>query len=466
MKKSRRQFLRTSCAALSAAAVSAGFDRFGLMSALASPLQSQAVTDYKALVCVYLTGGNDGNNTVVPNYGSGYTAYSAARGGLALPQSSLLEITPSSLGLKFGLHPQLTRLQSLFAQQKMALVCNVGPLVQPITRAQFLAGAPRPFQLFSHSDQTQCWQTSRADVRSQIGWGGLIADRSLALNSGVNFPAATSVAGTVMFGQGMLTHPLGIAPAPTPLTEVLVLSGFDATPESAALRSSFNHLRTIDREPHLVAASQDAMSQAIVVSEALTGNPALTTAFPDTALGRQLLQVARMIKLNQTEPRMGLKRQIFFCQYGDFDTHGVQLDPQATLLAELDAAMKAFYDATVELGLSSDITTFTLTDFGRTLQPSGGGSDHGWGNHLMVMGDSVRGGDFYGVPGANGSVFPTLQLGGVDDTDHRGRWIPTTAVEQFGATLAKWFGLGTTDIATVFPLLGRFTTPDLGFMNS
>jgi uncharacterized protein (DUF1501 family) len=229
-------------------------------------------------------------------------------------------------------------------------------------------------------------------------------------------------------------------------------------------------LRTIDRSATLVAAASDATKQAVDIIASLGGtDPTLTTVFPNTGIGNQLKQVAKVIKLNQTSPSLSLNRQIFFCTLGGFDTHQNQINGQQTLLAQLSAAMKALYDATVELGVDSRVTTFTLSDFGRTLQPSGSGvgtvgSDHGWGSHQFVVGGGVIGGNFYGVPGPNGTVYPTLQLGGPNDTDNRGRWIPTASVEQYAATLATWYGLASGDLPVVFPLLSRFTTPNLGFL--
>jgi uncharacterized protein (DUF1501 family) len=470
-KPSRRQFLRTSCAALSATAVAGVLERFGVVSAYARTT-GNAAGDYKALVCIYLNGGNDGNNTVVPADATGYQAYSTGRGPLAIAQSALLPITPSSLGTQFGLHPKLIDLHGLWVQQKLAVVCNVGTLVQPITRTTYLNGTvPRPYQLFSHSDQTQQQWTSRADERSQIGWGGLLSDRLKSLNGSSTLPMVTSIAGPVMFSQGAITQPLGIPPAPATVKDVLVLRGFDGSAEAAARRKSRDFLLKIDGNRPLVASSQIAMKNALDYSDVLapTSDPILNTVFPATDLGVQLLQVAKVMKLNQTVPALGLRRQIFYCQLTGFDTHAEQPFFQAALLKQVSEAMKAFYDVTVELGISASVTTFTLSDFGRTLQTSGTGasgigSDHGWGNHHFVMGDAVRGGNFYGVPGPNGSVFPTLQLGGPDDTDTRGRWIPTTALEQYAATLATWFGVAASDLPSVFPLIGRFTTPNLGFM--
>ncbi len=470
MEQSRRDFLfRTGCAALSAAAFSSGVEHFGLISALA---EQNEPTDYKALVCIFLSGGNDGNNTVVPTDTAGYQAYADARTNLAIPQGDLLPITPPSIGSPFGLHPNLTDLQMLWSQQKLAIACNVGPLVQPLTRAQYRSGGPRPFQLFSHSDQVAQWQTSRSDTRSQTGWGGRVADRTAGFN-GPNppLPMITSVAGTAVFAVGLSTRPLAIAPAPTLLNQVLVLSGFNASPEAVARRNSMDFLRTIDRQATLIRSASDLTQQTIQTSQAFSAPlEELATVFPNTNLGNQLKQVARVIKLNKTSPALSMNRQIFFCSLGGFDTHQNQIVGQGNLFTQLSQAMNAFYNATVELGYADRVTTFTLSDFGRTLNPAGPGlpsvgTDHGWGNHLFVMGDAVRGGDFYGVPGLNGTVFPTLQLSGPDDTDSRGRWIPTAAVEQYAATLATWFGLTPADVPLVFPLIGRFPPGNnLGFM--
>ena len=469
MDHSRRDFLiRTGCAALGAAAFSSGVRHFGLMSALAGQL---APTDYRALVCIFLMGGNDGNNTIVPLDTTGYNAYSAVRNasGLAQPQGTLLSITPPSLGTPFGLHPSLPELQTLWNQQKLAVVANVGPLVQPLTRAQYQSGAPKPYQLFSHSDQVTQWQTSRSDLQTQVGWGGRTADFTAALNNGSAFPIVTSVGGGNIFGIGLTTRSLGISPAPTPLDQVLILNGFTTSAESVARRASMDFLRTIDREATLVMATGDATQQALDIGKSLDSDPALTTVFPSTSLGNQLKQVAKMIRFNQTSPALSLNRQIFFCTLGGFDTHQVQVSNHASLLTQLSQAMKAFYEATVEIASESRITTFTLSDFGRTLAPSGSGetavgSDHGWGNHQFVMGGAVTAADFYGVPGPNGTVFPTLALAGPDDTDSRGRWIPTASVEQYAATLASWFGVAPVDIPTLFPLIDRFSSRNLGFL--
>jgi len=462
MTLSRREFLlRSGCGALSAAALASGIDRFGLVHAYAQG------TGYKALVCIFLGGGNDGNNTVVPLDPTGYGAYASVRSaaGLAILQDSLLPIKPKSIGTDFGLHPGLAMVHPLFASGQLAIVSNVGPLIQPLSKADYQGGSPRPYQLFSHSDQISQWQTSVSSTVSGTGWGGRIADTFGGGPSGS--PVLTALAGGV-FTRGQTTNPLTVAPAPTALNQLLVLNGFGTASDEQARLNAMNNIRSIDLSSRLVAGASNIMQQAIDLGKAFNVNPTLSTGFPNTSLGNQLQQVAKLIKFNSTASAP-LSRQIFFCSLGGFDTHQNQVATQNTLLTQVGQAMKAFYDATVELQVDSKVVTFTLSDFSRTFQPSGSagntvGTDHAWGNYHLVMGGSVFGGDFYGVPGLNGTVFPTLQLSGPDDTDTRGRWIPTTSVDQYAATLASWFGVDATNINTVFPELKNFSIQRLGFL--
>jgi uncharacterized protein (DUF1501 family) len=463
MKISRRTFLcRSSCSALGATALVSGLDLLTAVSA-----HAQSAGDYKALVCIFLAGGNDGNNMVVPNAG-GYAAYSAARSaaGLAIAQANLLPIVPRSIGQEYGLHPSLAAIHPLFDAGKLAVVANVGPLIQPLNKQSYLAGAPRPYQLFSHSDQIAQWQTSISSGASATGWGGRIADTFE--QSALGMPMITALSGGV-FTRGQLGSPLSVAAAPTALNQLLTLNGFGTAADERARLRAMEQLRLLDQESVLVAGASGVTQQALDIAQAFNVDPTLDTPFPNTSLGNQLKQVAKLIKFNLSSSTLRLPRQIFFCQLGGFDTHQGQVATQATLLTQVSQAMKAFYDATVELQAASQVTTFTLSDFGRTLQPAGSagsaGSDHAWGNHHLVMGGSVRGGDFYGRPGENGTVFPTLQLGGPDDADSRGRWIPTSSVDQYGATLARWFGVSSTGIATVFPQIQNFPTPDLLFLS-
>lgn len=472
MAHTRREFLRRSACGLTAAALAASIKDFGLIGALARQQQQPDAADYKALVCIFMSGGNDGNNTVIPY--TDYNAaggYSATRAGsqLAIPQASLLQISPpSQQGHVFGFHPNMTEMQALFNQQKLAVLCNVGTLVQPLTRAIYQSGQGRPYQLFSHSDQVTQQQSSISNTPSQTGWGGRTSDAMNGINAGAPLPMNVSIAGTNLFETGANTRMLAISDSNTPLSSVLALNDApgSTTAEKAARRAAFDQIRGAVTGFTLVKASSDVTTQALTTSAALSTNPNIATTFPNTSIGRQLLQVAKLISLRNT---LGVSRQIFFCSLGGFDTHSNQTSTdlnggQGNLLRQLSQAMSAFYNATAnDLQIASQITTFTLSDFGRTFQPAGSGagtvgSDHGWGSHQFIMGGSVLGGNFYGT-------YPTLALGGPDDTDTRGRWIPTTSIEQYGATLATWYGLSGADLSTVFPLLSRFPTSNLGFLS-
>lgn len=452
------------------AAVATELSHLGLVSALAQKKagKENAGGDYKALVCVFLNGGNDSNNTVVPKYNAGYAEYSAARSaqGLAIPQDNLLSITPPSLGLEFGLHPNLTGLHQLWGENKLAVVCNVGTLVQPITKQQYLSGAPRPDQLFSHSDQVAQFRTAMPNNTSTTGWGGRLADRTAPINTGAAIPMITSVAGVTVFSNGAVSSPLIVEPSPTPLNLVLTLNGFGTTSDELARKTAMQRVRAEDLDKTLVQMAGFLTQQAVTVSERLSADPALTAVFPNTTLGNQLKQVAKIMKFRTA---LNMSRQIFFVQLPGFDTHGSQLNNQGNLFTQLSQALKAFYDETVAQGVAGQVTTFTMSDFSRTLNPAGAGanvgSDHAWAGHHLVMGDAVAGGNFYGRPTANGSIFPTLINNGPDDISTRGRFVPTVSVEMYAATLARWFGLVDDEIALVFPFINNFPTSNLGFMN-
>ena len=386
-------------------------------------------------------------------------------------------VNPPSQGRQFGFHPNMPEMQALFNQGKLAVVCNTGPLVEPLTRLTYRNGTgAKPLQLFSHSDQVGLWQTSIANAVSQTGWGGRIADRMASVNNPATFSHSVSINGVNTFLTGAATRQLAIADASTALANILPLSMSGTSAERASRLAAFNQIRATDLDARLVRAAADTRESALQTSAQLAtvGAKNFTTAFPQTPLGRQLLQVGRLIAERAT---FGMKRQIFFVQASGFDSHtnqrGAGGGTQDALLQQVSQALNAFYSLLKnELGnpasgfyigsdVTQEVTAFTLSDFGRTLQPSGAGagvgSDHGWGNHHLVMGGAVRGGDFYGS-------FPTLALGGPDDADSRGRWIPTTAVEQYAATLASWYGLPASDFPAVFPLLDRFPSASLGFM--
>lgn len=471
MKKDRREFLKSSCKVLSMTAMATQMRHFGLMDVLAQSSRSEsseAGDDYKALVCLFMNGGNDSHNTFIPNYTEGYNLYAAARQaqGLAIAQNTLLPITPPSMGGQvWGFNPAITELKPLFDQGKMAIVANVGCLVQPLTRATYQAGAPRPYQLFSHPDQVEQARSAISSFKSTTGWGGRVADRTGGLNPGAGIPMVTSIAGATLFNIGANTAPLVVTAAPTPLNQVLALTGFGTAADELARRAAMDNVRALDLNYTMVQQSSQLTQQAINASIQLSTDPTLTVTFPSTTLGNQLRQVAKLLKFRQG---LNMSRQIFFVELGGFDTHSSQVTPHRNLLIQVSQAVRAFYDETVAQGISDKVTLFTLSDFSRTLNPAGSGggvgSDHGWGGAQFVIGGAVNGGDFYGRPTSNGTIVPTLVNGGADDADARGRFIPSVSVEQYAATLARWYGLSETDMPLVFPNIGNFSTSNLGFM--
>ncbi|HYN84021.1 MAG TPA: DUF1501 domain-containing protein [Pyrinomonadaceae bacterium] len=472
MRETRRSFLRKgACAVAGAMAAAAAEERAGFVRALALA-EPQTLTDYKALVCVFLDGGNDGNNTVVPfddyNAAGGYASVRTSS-GLAVPRDQLLPVTaPSHQSLKFGLHPNLPELQALYNQRRLAVMCNTGTLVQPLTRPLYRAGVGHPYQLFSHSDQIQQQQTVFPTEPARTGWAGRLSDLMSAANGASPVPLCVSTAGATLFATGGRTRQLVLDPERRINESLRVDVGGDFPPGSqAARRAAFDRIRA-DASSTMALTVSQTLNEAMRAGAAITADPQLPppqagqSDFPDTSIGRQLRHVAKMISIRE---QVGTRRQVFFCNLLGFDHHFNQHNTQFgqdVLLLQLSRALRAFYDATVRLGVASQVTTFTLSDFGRTFEPSGAGavvgSDHAWGNHHFILGDAVRGGDFYGT-------YPTLALGGPDDAFERGVWIPTTSTDQFAATLALWFGLPQSSLAAVFPFVGRFATPNLGFMS-
>jgi uncharacterized protein (DUF1501 family) len=451
MRPDRRAFLRRA-PALGAA----GFANLDLLTLTAQA----AVADYKALVCVFLFGGVDGNNVLVPLDAAGYAQYAAVRNEssqIQLAQGELLPLAGSFANTysAFGVHPSLPEVKTLFDGGKLAFLANVGMLTQPTTKADYTSGK-RPDNLYSHSDQQGEWQSAVPAGLSRTGWGGRLAD-AIAPLAQQPFPVVTSTAGVSLFVTGAASSPLSI-----PTSGSFGLAGFGSGTAAKARLAALNTLLGLDRGNTLVdaaaAIAQDANALSAKVNPILAStSPTLAAAFGslNTGIANQFKAVAKMI---EARAATGATRQIFFVSLGGFDTHNNELATHETLFGQLSPALKAFYDATGALGIAQGVTTFTLSDFGRTFQPaSGGGSDHAWGNHHLVMGGAVQGGRLYGT-------YPQLVLAGPDDAEKEGRWIPTTAVDQYGATLARWFGAGPAELATVFPNLTRFASSDLGFL--
>jgi len=441
---SRRGFIRASAATVGTLALRP----FGLLPAMA-----QSGANYRALVCVFLFGGNDSNNTVIPMDDASFQAYTSIRGSLALSASALTPTVYSVSNAPFAFHGKLAEVASMFSSKELAVVANTGSLVQPLTRSQYQGSqAPVPLNLFSHSDQQLQWQTSIAQGNSPTGWAGRVADYLAAqkVNSS-NFPAFLSVAGNSLEGQGVATQPVAIAPG-----QSLTLKGFNSAPASKARLNALTSLLTTENGLSLAQAANNTMANsqadAAALEAALAKTTPLKTQFPTTSLGSQLQQVAQII---QVQSYLGMSRQIFFCSLGGFDTHAGELEAHNNLYPQLSQALAAFYAATEELGMAESVTTFTESDFSRTFQPTTtDGSDHAWGSHHLVLGGAVQGGQIYGK-------FPTFELSGPNDTDTRGRWIPTTSIDQYGATLCSWFGIPDNALATVFPNFANFGSQKL-----
>jgi uncharacterized protein (DUF1501 family) len=455
----RRRFLGRCCAAVGYTGILSTLAQLRAIGAVAGNnldrIRAAALPpDYKALVCLFLNGGNDATNLVVPSDSAGYAAYARARGDLALAQPGLLPISPRRYadGRSWALHPAVPALRDLFASGRLAVLCNVGTLVRPTTLADYQAGKNLPPQLFSHSDQQLHWQSGVPDKPFETGWGGRLGDLVAALNSSNDISLAISLAGSNSFQRGQSVFPYTVGsggvqlmnfgpPTPTLGARVAALRGvFGAAPPNL-LEAAFGGITT------------ESLNDSEGLNSVLRTAPALGTRFPGSTTASQLAMVAKLISV---APVLGLKRQIFFVELGGWDLHSAQAAGHGPLLAEISAAMKAFYDATVELGIANQVTTFTTSDFGRTYVPNAGGTDHGWGNHQLIMGGAVQGGDFYGT-------MPSLTVGGNDDTG-RGRWIPGTSVDEYSATLARWFGVSDTNLPVVLPNIGRFAKPNLGFM--
>jgi uncharacterized protein (DUF1501 family) len=446
MGVNRRSFIRY--ASLAAAGSVAGLRPFGALNSLA-----QSATDYKALVCVFLFGGNDANNTLIPFDTAGYGNYSSIRGPLTLPQSSLIQLAQAP---NFAMNPNLPDIAKLFDSKAAALVTNVGTLVAPTTKTAYQHGATVPTNLFSHPDQQLEWQNASQSGSTQTGWAGRIADAlTSSYNPGGTVPMITSVAGDTLFCNGAASTPVSVSPG-----NLAGASCSEGATECAAQQATAQALLQFDSGLSLVQAdntiTSNAYSYAKILTAATSSLPALQTVFPaKNGLASQLMQIAQII---QVRAALGVSRQIFFAGIGNFDTHSGQIDLQGQLLAEISPALAAFYQATQELGVASNVTTFTMSDFSRTFQPNSNlGSDHAWGSHHIVIGGAVKGGQMYGT-------FPTLALGGPDDSGTNGRWVPTTGSVQYAATLASWFGVSPSQMSTIFPNIGSFPTMNLGFV--
>ena len=422
-------------------------------------------TDYKALVCIFLYGGNDYANTVVPYDAANYALYRQIRAGVAgenqagiaygRAQLAATALTPAdgavlTDNLQFALAPQLTGLKALWDQRRLAVQLNVGPLIQPTTLAQYQStnrvANPLPPKLFSHNDQQSVWQSNGTEG-STVGWGGRLGDIAMSSNSNNSLLTCISASGNAVFVAGRDALQYQVSPGGA--VRIAALN----TPLRDALTSIITRQSSHVLENEYAIVTRRSMDMEGVVNTALAGvNP--TTSFgTGNPLASQLKIVARLIGARAT---LGMRRQVFFVWLGGFDNHNLLMQDHPNLMTRVNEAMGAFHAATEELGVADKVTTFTASDFGRTLSSNADGSDHGWGSHHFVMGGAVNGGRFYGTA-PHVSIQTNDQVG-------QGRLLPSTSVDEFAATLARWFGCATNELPGILPNVGNFTNTNLGFV--
>jgi uncharacterized protein (DUF1501 family) len=451
----RREFLKRSSAVTAFGAAFAHVPGMAIAQGIGS---AAPFNEYKALVCVFLHGGNDSFNMVVPRSNAEYGVYAASRQNMAVAQADLLPINPLTPdGANYGLHPAMGGIQNLFEQGRAAFVNNVGPLVVPTTKADYFnKSVPLPPQLFSHNDQQDQWNSLKGATVSNTGWAGRMAD--LIRDRVANQLLATNVSlhGSSLYqsAEETIAYVMG-SNGPIPY------SGFSNSGNPADLfyqqRLAFERVLNAGYdsvyERSFAAVQRRAVAAVDLVGDALAQAPVLATVFPQTELGNQLRTVAQMIAVRDS---LQMDRQIFLVDKGGFDSHDDQLVNQPILLADVSDSISAFHAALTEIGMADSVTTFTQSDFGRTMTSNGDGTDHAWGGIQLVVGDAVSGREFYGA-------FPDLALGSNDDVGG-GRFVPTTSADQYAATLARWFGIDEIDIPTVAPNIGNFPIQDLGFL--
>ena len=452
---SRRAFLKRA-SALSIAGVATPW---ALNLAAIAEAAAATATDYKALVCVFLYGGNDYGNTLIPYDSARYALYQGMRPTLAYARGALdaTVLTPSVAlpgAIQYAIAPELAPLLPIFNAGRMGVMLNVGTLVQPTTKAQYSAkSVPLPPKLFSHNDQQSVWQSS-APEGATSGWGGRIGDLFEAGNGNATF-TCVNVSSNAVYLSGKTAVQYQVSPSGPVALNGVKNPLFGSAACSTALRNLVTAPSAHLFENEYARVMARSLTAGDALTAALAGGPAITTVFPTgNGLADQLKLVARMIS---TSAEVGAKRQVFFVSIGGFDNHDGLASVHPGLLTSVADALSAFYAATVELGVAAKVTSFTASDFGRTLTGNDG-SDHGWGSMHFMLGGAVNGGRYYGSA-------PVVANDGPDDVG-QGRLLPSTSVDQYAATLAKWFGLSDSDLLTVLPNLSHWDASQrtLGFV--
>jgi uncharacterized protein (DUF1501 family) len=476
---SRRDFLRrAACSGVACATSGALLGQLSLMNsvlAAASSCPSYApVDDYKALVCLFLVGGNDSFNLLIPSDAARYATYSTSRSGpapfgMAIDQGTLIPVHPDTLdaaGDAYGLHPSCAELATLFENQKLAFIVNAGTLLQPTNKTQYQTpGTPLPPQLFSHADQQGQWQFGQPSQNGTVGWAGLAADRLSVLNPGMTIPMSLSLGGQNRLQTGQLIQPYSVTSSGP-----AGLGGYNGAIGTAKMNALEELLGQTYADPlsrRYRTTLQNSLDWYQTLDAALQGAADVSALFPAAGANPVADAMQEIAKIISVRAALGAKRQIFFVSYGSFDTHDGQLDTnkgQPALFATISQALGSFYDASVQLGVQDAVTSFTFSEFSRTLNSNGDGTDHAWGGIQLAIGGSVLGRKLYSAPMASGrQYFPDQALDSADCLA-RGQMIPSVSCDQYSATLAKWLGVNDCDIATIFPYVGNFPTADLGFL--
>ena len=453
----RREFLRRSSVLGLAGSAAPWALSLASIGEAAAP-SSGTIGDNKALVCIFLYGGNDHGNTVVPYDTASHSAYAGIRQALATPRDQLAAtaLTPRVAlpdARQMALAPQLGKLKTIFDAGKLGVLLNVGTLVQPTTLAQYKAlSVPLPPKLFSHNDQQSVWQASNPEGATS-GWGGRVGDQFLSANGNASF-TCVNVAGNAVFMSGQQAVQYQVASSGAVAINGINKPLYGSQACADALRSLITASdRSHWMEQELNRVASRSVSAQSIVAGALGSLAPLATPFDSTnSLAMQLQMVAKMIAARGS---LGVSRQVYFVSIGGFDMHDFLVDQHPGQLTSVSNALSSFYNATVELGVADQVTAFTASDFGRTLTSNGDGSDHGWGSHHFIAGGAVKGGRFWGS-------LPSVSVNGPDDVG-QGRLLPTTAVDQLAATLATWMGVAASELPRVLPQIVNYTQRDLGF---